>query len=125
MKNGIRMIGLLLITCMIAGGMQTADAQILRRAKEKLRQQVEQRAAEEAEDAAEEAVEEAAEAAAEDAVESAVRNSGASMGGGSSRPAAAGDPVDFRELKALLPASLPGLKRSEATGQRSSALGIK
>jgi hypothetical protein len=34
------------------------------------------------------------------------------------------EPVDFRELKALLPDSLPGLKRTDAGGQRSVAFGL-
>lgn len=33
-------------------------------------------------------------------------------------------PVDFRELKALLPESLPGLQRSGAEGERTSVMGI-
>ena len=32
--------------------------------------------------------------------------------------------VDFRELKALLPAELPDLKRTSATGEKSSAMGM-
>lgn len=32
--------------------------------------------------------------------------------------------VDFRELKALLPAELPGLKRTSASGEKSSAMGM-
>lgn len=34
-------------------------------------------------------------------------------------------PIDFRALKALLPESLPGMKRAEATGERTSAFGIR
>lgn len=34
-------------------------------------------------------------------------------------------PVDFRELKGLLPASLPGLTRSGAEGEKTSVMGIK
>jgi Yip1 domain len=34
-------------------------------------------------------------------------------------------PIDFRELKAMLPASLPGMQRSEATGQSGEAMGMK
>jgi hypothetical protein len=34
------------------------------------------------------------------------------------------EPVDFRELKALLPESLPGLNRGNVEGERSGALGI-
>ena len=33
--------------------------------------------------------------------------------------------VDFRELKALLPASLAGMKRTNATGQKSTAMGMQ
>ena len=34
-------------------------------------------------------------------------------------------PVDFRELKAMLPASLPGMQRNEASGQGGEAMGMK
>jgi hypothetical protein len=34
------------------------------------------------------------------------------------------DPVDFRELKNLLPDALPGLKRTNATGERTAAMGM-
>lgn len=34
------------------------------------------------------------------------------------------EPVDFRELKALLPAELPGLKRTEAAGEKTGAMGM-
>ncbi len=34
------------------------------------------------------------------------------------------EPVDFRELKALLPESIPGMKRTNATGERNAAFGI-
>ncbi len=34
-------------------------------------------------------------------------------------------PIDFRELKAMLPASLPGMQRSEASGQSGEAMGMK
>jgi hypothetical protein len=34
-------------------------------------------------------------------------------------------PVDFHELKAMLPASLPGMQRSEASGQSGEAMGMK
>ncbi len=34
------------------------------------------------------------------------------------------EPVDFRALKALLPETLAGLKRSEASGERNSVMGI-
>lgn len=34
------------------------------------------------------------------------------------------EPVDFRELKGMLPETLPGLKRSHATGERSAAMGL-
>ncbi|MGH9196956.1 MAG: hypothetical protein ACRD1T_14600, partial [Acidimicrobiia bacterium] len=35
------------------------------------------------------------------------------------------EPVDFRELKALLPESLPGMKRTNATGEKTAAMGFK
>ncbi len=34
-------------------------------------------------------------------------------------------PIDFRELKAMLPASLPGMQRNEASGQSGEAMGVK
>jgi hypothetical protein len=34
------------------------------------------------------------------------------------------EPVDFRLLKPLLPESLPGMKRTSATGEKSGAMGI-
>lgn len=46
---------------------------------------------------------------------------GAIMSGGTGAPPAV---VDFRELKALLPASLPGMKRTDARGEKSSAVGM-
>jgi hypothetical protein len=33
-------------------------------------------------------------------------------------------PVDFRELKALLPEALPGMKRTRAEGERAAAMGM-
>jgi hypothetical protein len=35
------------------------------------------------------------------------------------------DPVDFRTLKEMLPSSLPGMKRDEASGQSGEAMGMK
>lgn len=34
------------------------------------------------------------------------------------------EPVDFRLLKSLLPESLPGMKRTSATGEKNAAMGI-
>ena len=34
-------------------------------------------------------------------------------------------PVDFHELKAMLPVSLPGMQRNEASGQSGEAIGMK
>src|SRR5204863_8944764 len=34
-------------------------------------------------------------------------------------------PIDFHELKAMLPASLPGMQRTEASGQSGEAMGMK
>lgn len=47
---------------------------------------------------------------------------GQMMQGGNTNAAAA--VVDFRELKALLPAELPGFKRTSASGEKSSAMGM-
>ncbi len=35
------------------------------------------------------------------------------------------EPIDFRKLKDLLPEDLPGMKRTNAEGQKSGAMGIK
>lgn len=43
------------------------------------------------------------------------------QGGGTNAAAAV---VDFRELKALLPAEVPGFKRTSAAGEKSSAMGM-
>jgi len=43
------------------------------------------------------------------------------MGAGTNAVAAV---VDFRELKALLPAELPGMKRTSASGEKNSAMGM-
>ena len=47
---------------------------------------------------------------------------GAMMGGDGK---GAVEPVDFRELKTLLPESINGLKRGEESGERSATAGIK
>jgi hypothetical protein len=47
---------------------------------------------------------------------------GAMMGGDGK---GAVEPVDFRELKALLPESIGGLKRGEVTGEKTGVMGIK
>ncbi len=46
---------------------------------------------------------------------------GAMMGANSNSAAAV---VDFRELKALLPSDLPGMKRKSANGEKNTAMGI-
>ena len=50
----------------------------------------------------------------------ALKQMGEAMGGDSKI-----EPVDFRELKALLPEKLSDLNRSSATGEKTSAFGIK
>ncbi len=45
--------------------------------------------------------------------------------GGSMTAGTEVEAVDFRELKALLPDSLPGMKRTDSAGQRTTAFGIK
>src|SRR5687767_2624895 len=47
---------------------------------------------------------------------------GAAMGAANSGKKV--ETVDFRELKELLPESLPGMKRTEATGEKSAAMGM-
>jgi|GEM_PF-378125 len=47
------------------------------------------------------------------------------MMGGDAKGAGAVEPVDFRELKALLPETISGLKRGEQSGERSGMAGIK
>jgi hypothetical protein len=50
----------------------------------------------------------------------AMENLARSMG----KPGAAGPLVDFRDLKALLPETIGGLKRTSAEGEKSSAMGF-
>jgi len=50
----------------------------------------------------------------------AMENLAKSMG----KPGAAGPLVDFRDLKALLPETIGGLKRTSAEGEKSSAMGF-
>lgn len=47
---------------------------------------------------------------------------GAAMGNANGK---AIETVDFRELKALLPESLPGMARGEATGEKTAAMGMQ
>lgn len=52
----------------------------------------------------------------------------AAMGAAMSGAANAGkkvETVSYQELKALLPESLPGMKRTDATGEKSSAMGMQ
>lgn len=52
----------------------------------------------------------------------------AAMGAAVSGAANAGkkvETVDYQELKALLPESLPGMKRTDATGEKTSAMGMQ
>lgn len=65
----------------------------------------------------------AARAGGQSAQQAAANLAQAMLGGGR----AAGprvEPVNFRELKALLPEELPGYKRTSATGEKSGAMGI-
>lgn len=57
-----------------------------------------------------------------DAMAAASAMMGAVMGGDGK---GAVEPVDFRELKALLPESIGGLKRGEESGERAAAAGMK
>ncbi|MEO8386552.1 MAG: hypothetical protein ABI583_14980 [Betaproteobacteria bacterium] len=56
-----------------------------------------------------------------DALAAAASAMGALTGGG----AGAVEPVDFRELQALLPETLGGMKRGDAKGEKVGAMGIK
>ena len=53
-------------------------------------------------------------------MEAIMKAMGAIMGGGTNTA----NLVDFRELKALLPAELPGLKRTASNAERSGAVGM-
>lgn len=55
-----------------------------------------------------------------DALGGFLNSMGAAMGG--SQPVA---PVDFHSLQALLPASLPGMKRANGGGSNSQSMGVK
>ncbi len=46
------------------------------------------------------------------------------LGGGGNADASKAAVVDFREMKALLPAEIKGFKRTEAKGSRDSAMGM-
>lgn len=46
------------------------------------------------------------------------------MLGGQNAGGARVEPVNFRDLKALLPESLPGFKRTSATGEKAGAMGV-
>jgi hypothetical protein len=59
----------------------------------------------------------------------AMKDGGAAAAGGVAAGVALGatqakEAVDFRELKSLLPEELPGMKRSNADGERTSAMGF-
>lgn len=58
-----------------------------------------------------------------DAMAAAAGALGAMMGGGDGKGAV--EPVDFRELRALLPESIGGLRRGEASGEKAGAMGVK
>jgi hypothetical protein len=52
----------------------------------------------------------------------------AAMGAAMSGAATAGkkvETVDYKELKALLPESLPGMKRTDASGEKTAAMGMQ
>lgn len=66
-----------------------------------------------------EAMSEAAEGGAESMGEALTKMQQA-LGGGEGA-----EPVDFRELKSLLPENVPGMKRVNATGEKSGAFGVK
>ena len=65
----------------------------------------------------------------------AAKNGGANLGdamaamgaavGGAGNAGKKVETVDYKELKALLPESLPGMKRTDATGEKSSAMGMQ
>ena len=65
-----------------------------------------------------EAGEEMARGGAE-AITEGMKKMGEALGGGEKV-----EPVDFRDLKELLPKSLPSMKRMDATGERTKAFGI-
>src|SRR5262249_19250357 len=46
------------------------------------------------------------------------------MLGGQNAGGARVEPVNFRELKSLLPEELPGYKRTSATGEKAGAMGV-
>lgn len=84
------------------------------------------------EKAAEEAAQQMAEAAKkmEDAAKSGQANMGDAMSAlGAAMGAATGgkkvETVDFRELKDMLPESLDGMKRTDATGEKTAAMGMQ
>jgi len=68
-------------------------------------------------------------------MEAASKNAGANMGdavaamGAAVSGAANGnkkvETIDYKELKAMLPESLPGMKRTDATGEKTAAMGMQ
>jgi len=74
---------------------------------------------------------EAASKQMQEAVKTGTANMGdamAAMGAAVSGTANAGkkvETVDYKELKALLPESLPGMRRTDASGEKSSAMGMQ
>jgi len=74
---------------------------------------------------------EAASKQMQEAVKTGTANMGdamAAMGAAVSGAANAGkkvETVDYKELKALLPESLPGMRRTDASGEKSSAMGMQ
>ncbi len=150
--NTLKKVGGLLFTALLVVGLcQTAEAQIWKkaaeRAKEKIKQKTEEKtseavdsavdsAADKAEDAVKDAVKDKATDAARDAAANNSGQSGSSgdMSGltnalgamaGASGSGGSVEPIDHRELKVLLPESLPGRSRVNARGEKGGFMGIK
>lgn len=141
MTTMLRRTTIFVVAILLSGAfVQSAQAQIWKKAQEKLKEKLEEKAAAKADSALERAADEAATEIVNEAVGTVGTSPSTSAGAGAANQAAAGammqamagtgaasagEPVDFRALKALLPDGLPGFTRTDATGQKSSALGIK
>ncbi len=103
-----------LIICLVAGCGKSQERKNLEKAAQSMEEAGEKMA-----EAGEQMSESAGEGIA--AMAEAMKQMGEAMSGSDSTI----EPVDFRELKALLPETLDGLTRTNASGEKSSALGIK
>jgi hypothetical protein len=127
-----RLFLLLLMSCFLV---EAASAQILRNVRDRVQRQVEERVEKRVVDAADRATERTLDSVFRDSVRTAASSRGVrldglhqamavTMGGAGVAGGSAAEPVDFRELRALLPETVNGLARTDARGERSSGFGM-